>query len=444
MAKDIKLSANVSKQVESAITKEAETGIKAAEKNIKNMTLEVDPKTEAKGLGVVQELIEKAVDKKMSKSKEPAIIRKLDKDLDTLQKKLDKAGALATQLEKEAKEIDKVDTLVKSNTGYKSKDKVVKTNREGKLVTQEDVWKQDEERIEKSRKLTDEQKEDLKDLSKHQKQLNTLKENALNTIDEINSKEEKTEEDIIKQYKAAVNLKKVLEEMEQTKLDISKIIGKDKYDETSKITVPKSIIPNKENVSAKDAVEKYIEGYKLESKLKQVYNRGLKQKESEKAGYLEDKKFENSQDLNIKDLEEAKKQVLEKQEAIAKAEQSIDNQLNILKQETLNSVEDYLKVADKDTQNTSKRLEAALGKIGSYIGSGGDLDIINNGIDEIIKNNPNLGGKTDKEKELFSWNLEDLKFMLESEEEFRETTNEYFEDGLIKNQIDIQLDDDIS
>ena len=446
MAKDIKLSANISKQVEDQLTKEVDSGVKSAEKNVKNMTLEVDPKVEAKGLGKVQELIEKAIDKKMNIAEETdATIRKLDKDLDTLQKKLDKAGALATQLKKEAKEVDKTDTLVKSNTGYKSKDKVVKTNREGKPITQEDIWKQDEERIEKSRKLTNEQKEDLKDLSKRQKQLNTLKENTLNIIDEINNKEEKTEEDIIKQYKAAVNLKKVLEEMEQTKLDISKIIGKDKYDETSKITVPKSIIPNKDkNIGAKDAVEKYIEDYKLESKLKQVYNRDLKQKETEKAKHLDDKKFENSQNLNTKDLEEAKKQVLEKQEAIAKAEQSIDNQLNILKQETLNSVEDYLKVADKDTQNTSKKLEAALKKIGTYIGSGGDLDIINNGIDEIIKNNQNLGGKTDKEKELFSWNLEDLKLMLESVEDFKETTNEYFEDGLIKNQIDIQLDDDIS
>lgn len=446
------MSETVAEPVEEGAIKGYETGVENANKKIQKSNKTVQAKL---GVEVSVEEEKKTFDKILVSTKKiasdikeelteesDATIRKLDKDMGVLQKKLDKAGALATQLEKEAKEVDKIDTLVKSSTAYKSKNIVVKTNRKGKPITQEDIWKQDKERIEKSRKLTNEQKEDLKDLSIHQKQLNTLKENALNTIDEINKKEEKTEEDIIKQYKAAVNLKKVLEEMEQTKAEISKIIGKDKYDETSKITVPKSIIPNKENVSAKDAVEKYIEGYELESKLKQVYNRDLKQKEAEKTKYLEDKaikedtkqyeKAEKNQKKVVKKLEETNKE-------LANKAKEFDEQFKKLEQDTITSVMEYIKVADKTTEKSSDSMKKAFKDLATYINSGGDLNNINEGLEKLLQADSNL---VNKNSDLFKERIKELQDILAGKKSLQDVADYHLNQGdlLFKIDTDEQTD----
>lgn len=432
---EVKFNGSITKLVIKAGTKEVIKGVKGIAKNAENIPLILRGLKKVKGLDEIQEIF-----------KEPdKAIRKFNKDLDILQKKIKKAGAQAAQIKKEAEEGVKVGTLVRSNTSFQS-DKVVKTKSDGTVVRQYDIWKQDEERIEKSRKLTDEQKEDLKDLSKHQKQLNTLKENALNTIDEINKKEEKTEEDIIKQYKTAVKLKKVLEEMEQTKVDISKIIGKDNYDETSKITVPKSIIPNKDkNISAKDAVDKYIEGYKLESKLKQVYNRGLKQKEAKKTKYLEDKEIKENTKL-YENAEKNQKEVAKKLEdtnkELANQAKEFDEQIKKLEQDTVTSVMEYMKVADKTSEKSLDSMKKAFKDLATYINSGGDLNNISEGLEKLLEGNSDLGNKN---SDLFKERIKELQDILAGKKSLQDVVDYHYNKGdlLFKIDTDKQTDTDL-
>lgn len=453
---EIKVSGNIEKQVEEGITKQGKTGIKNAEKNINNTTLEVDPKTETKGFSIIQEMANKAAKAEIKALQETDTkIRSFDNNLDSLQKKLDKVGAQANEIAKKAKEMKDITNageLIKSNTGYKSKDKAVLTQN-GKTVTQLDVWNQDEQKIEKSKKLSADQKSQLSELSKLQKQLNTLKETELATIQRVQATEEKTEKDIIDQYNAAVRLNKILELMRKNQTDISDTIGNEYSSNaiannwTSKTSIPASI-------------EKYISGLNLKAvvgndgddgiaslqkELKKLYTKKIESIKAQKTSYETNKKFEEATKIvnDSKYSENLEKQGTDISKQLSSLEQSYSNRMKSLEQSTLQAIENYLKVADKDTENTYDKLTTALNNIAKYINSDGDLNTLSTGLDNILKNNPNLG-KNGKGAQIFSDNLEDLRYALTGIEDFRFAVDDYFSEGKLLNPINTEQIDKTS
>ena len=485
MSNEKRLRAKISNQVFGEIKGGVDDAKERGENYANNTTIHLTPKAEIepvldekKGLKTVMTSIGKhadAVEKELEKkfkvnSKETdKEISEFNKDLETLQKNLKNAGSKADEIANRNKELNKVREIKKledldkkdsdgkklktfidlhNNTSYKSDNENLLINGKKQL----DIWNQDEEKISNSKKLNVADKAQLTDLSKTQKQLNTLKERQLKIIQDIQGKESKTEKDIIKQYDAAVKLNKILELMSENRTKISDIVSKEYSDNTiANNWTSKTSVPAK--------VEKYIESLNLKvndeddgdngveylkKALTAAYKKGLKDAQAEKDEYIEDKEFKETQAIDPKKVEKAKNQIPQIQEKIFNHEQSLDSQMNNLEQDALKSVEDYLKVADKDNKDTFKKLETALGKIGTYIGSGGELDTINAGLENILKDNHNLGGESEKQKKLFSANLDSLKTTLNSVEDFQETSKKYFEETRFDKQIEIQMDKEVA
>lgn len=436
-----KLSANIQKE----LTKEIEKGVEGAEKAAENMTLEINPKVESKGLGKILDMVEKEVDKKLenivNKNSGDSVINKIDKEIDALQKSYEKAGAIAKNVKRDIEDVLKTESLIKSNTGYRSQDKIVKTNSDGTKVTQWDVWEKDDQRIEKSRTLNKEQKAQLKELSKEQKQLNTLKENELATIKKANDEEKQSADNIIKKYNSLKKLEKIIEVMKENEKSISKIIGKEEegYTPTSKTTIPKSIVP----IDKDETITDYLNSYDLAKELKAAYKKAYDKKKAERDARIQNNEFKNTKKIDPKTLKNAKKSKVELEGQLSKLEQAIGNQTTNLEQEAMSAIERYLEMADKDTNKALSKLEDALKKVGTYIGSGGDLETISNEFENILSNNKNLGGETDKGKEMFLSNVNKLRETLKSEEDFKKITEEYYNATDFKSKVDIKPDNDL-
>ena len=359
-------------------------------------------------------------------------IRKFNKDLETLQKNLKKAGTQANAAKTQIQEEITDKGLFNRYTPHKGV-----------------AFDQDSQKIDNS-KLTDEQKEYLKDLSKEQKKLNTQKEKCLETIQKIQQTENKTEEEIIKQYKAAFKLKKVLDQMEMNKALITDIVkdtykgnvkknkdGKEVsyYDWTSKTTIPQD-------------VNDYIKKLKLEEddgvgslkkELEKYYRKQIESVKTESEAYKSAKQMaeaEKNNEQNIKNLEKHDANLNQK---LASQQQSLSNQMKNLEQDTIQAVENYLKMTGSESNKSYDKLKIALNSIAKYMNTNGNLGSIISSFDDILKNNPDLGkNETGKKR------IEELKLALSGGmKQLQELANKYNDKFLELPKLD-QTDTNIS
>ena len=413
---EAKVDIGISQEVRKAFKEEFVKGKEQFEKDVENSTVEI------RGVKIS--------------------VKNFDDEIKKFQKKIQKAYQHTLEIKEKAENKlnkDKELGLIRSNSPYDH-------GRQTK-----DVAKIKETKNEKI-------KDDTKAFEKlliDQKKLFQEKENLIKGIKELNSSISNGEivgkdgkDNVEKKLYKLLKLEQVVKEAKKVEETISKYGWETIPQKYSGAHINKSDIPE-------GNITKYIKQFQedLQDIYETVYNKNLKRIEAEKKAYIEKNREKIDSDIISKNTEKTVSKakgvnVPELENKIAQLENENNKRIKDLEQRAIKSIEQYIKVADQtDTaigevsDKIIEKVEQAFKDISKYANSGGNLDNLYDGLENILRNNPDWGTN---DKALYDERVADLQEALKDKEFLKGLIKDYETEEIIGNIDTEAIDKGIS